>query len=192
MVPGPVYSTDESVTRRQEAIQELEQMWWNQWVVQALPHLVPYRRWKTEHRSLRINDIVLVLYEKKVSKGTYKLGRIIDVHPDAHGRVRTVTVGMRGKDASSDATYVPKALEKHRLGIQRIAVICPAEDQDLDAEDTNKQDLAASRQDLVAEDCSVTEDLDAEDRDTNREDLDAEDQVLDMDSEDLVAEERTL
>ena len=130
---------------------------------------------------MRINDIVLVLYEKKVSKGTYKLGRITDVHPDAHGRVRTVTVGMRGKDASSDATYVPKALEKHRLGIQRIAVICPAEDQDLDAEDR-----------------SVTENLDAEARDAFNQDLVAEDRSIDrqdmetrdLAAEDLVAEER--
>ena len=148
-------------------------------MVQALPHLVPYRRWKSEHRSLRVNDIVLVLYEKKVSKGTYKLGRITDVHPDAHGRVRTVTVGMRGKDASSNATYVPKALEKHRLGIQRIPVICPAEDQDLDAEDRNSEDHTASCQDLVAKDHPVTQDLDAEARDDLNQDLEAEGRDMD-------------
>ena len=76
-------------------MRKLEEMWWNQRIGEALPHLVPYKGWKTEHRSLCVGDIVLVLYEKKVGKGTYKLGRVIAVHPDSHGVVRTVTVGVR-------------------------------------------------------------------------------------------------
>ena len=68
-VPGVVYGTNDSITRRQEVMREVEELWWNQWVCQALPHLVPYRRWKSEHRSLQLNDIVLVLYARKVGKG---------------------------------------------------------------------------------------------------------------------------
>ena len=148
-MPGPVYDVNESVTRRQEAIQELEQAWWDQWVVQALPHLVPFRRWKSEHRNIQTGDIVLVLYEKKVSKGTYKLGRLLESHPDAHGHVRTITVGIQGKDKANALTYVPRPLEQHRLGVQRVAVVLPVEDQDLGAED---QELSAAEQDLDAED----------------------------------------
>ena len=163
-MPGPVYDANESVTRRQEAIQELEQAWWDQWVVQALPHLVPFRRWKSEHRNIQIGDIVLVLYEKKISKGTYKLGRVLETHPDAHGRVRTITVGIRGKDKANALTYIPKPLEQHRLGVQRVAVILPVEDQDLDAEDCHKniedQDVDARNEDLDAEE----QDLGAEER----------------------------
>ena len=100
------------------------------WVRQALPHLVPFRKWKHEHRSLRPKDIVLVLYSKQVGKGEYRLGRILRVHPDNHGIVRTVTVGLRGKDRSvGTLPYVPKPLEEITLGIQRVAVICPAEEQ---------------------------------------------------------------
>ena len=92
---------------------------------------MPFRRWKTEHRSLKVNDVVLVLYDKKIGKGDYKLGRIIAAHPDSHGVVRTVTVGLRlrGKDKDTSLTYVPKALDELRLGVQRVAVICPAEEQ---------------------------------------------------------------
>ena len=97
--------------------------------------------------------------------------------------VRTVTVGMRGKDKGVGALpYIPKALDEHRLGVQRIAVICPAEDQDLGAEDRS-----VDIQDLVAEDRSThNQDLDAEDRTTHEQDLDAGG----MDAEHLVAEER--
>ena len=149
-VPGAVYAVEESFTKRQEVMQEVENLWWSQWIVQALPHLVPYRRWKHEYRSLRIGDIVLVLYDKKIGKETYKLGRVVAVHPDEHDVVRTVTVGMRGKDKGSGAlTYTPKALEEHKLGVQRVAVICPVEDQILDTEDLDAEDLNA--QDLDAE-----------------------------------------
>ena len=94
-VPGARYGNNDCLTRRQEVIEELERTWWNQWIIQALPQLVPYKRWKTEHRSLQPRDIVLVLYDKKVGTGDYRLGRIIKTFPDAHGNVRTVVVGMR-------------------------------------------------------------------------------------------------
>ena len=54
-------------------MQELEQTWWDQWHVQVFPHLVPFRKWKQEFRSIKVGDIVHVLYEKKVGKGTYRL-----------------------------------------------------------------------------------------------------------------------
>ena len=57
-VPGVVYGTDNSITRQQEVIRELEQAWWDMWIVQALPHLVPFKKW-----SMRVGDVVLVLYE---------------------------------------------------------------------------------------------------------------------------------
>ena len=130
-VPGVVYGTDDSITKRQEAMRELEECWWNQWIVQALPHLVPYKKWKTEHRSLCVGDIVLVLYEKKVGKGTYKLGRVTSVHPDSHGVVRTITVGVRRSDKREKLLpYKSRALQEVKLGVQRVAVICPVEEQD--------------------------------------------------------------
>ena len=95
MVPGLQYSTGESVTRQQEVLRELEQLWWDQWVVQVLPHLVSYKKWKVEHRNVRPGDIVLVLFEKKIGKGKYRLARILKTHEDGHGLVRTVTVGFR-------------------------------------------------------------------------------------------------
>ena len=73
-------------------------MWWDQWIVQVLPHLVPYKRWKIEKRNPQPKDIVLVLYDKKVGKGDYRLGRILRVFPDVHGVVRTVVVGMCARD----------------------------------------------------------------------------------------------
>ena len=129
-VPGAVYDASESLTHRQEVMRELEDTWWSQWLVQAFPHLVPYKKWKSDHRNLQPNDIVHVLYDRKVSKGTYRLGRVLSVQEDAHGVVRTVTVGLRRQDRRETALpYVPKALEEVTLGVQRVCVVLPVEEQ---------------------------------------------------------------
>ena len=109
LVPGANYCTEENLTKRQQVMKELEDAWWSQWLVQAFPHMIPYKRWKHEKRSLRPGDIVQVLYDKKVGKGIYRLGRIIDVHPDSHGIVHTVTVGMKRLDKREvSLPYLPR------------------------------------------------------------------------------------
>ena len=40
-VPGVSYDDNDNLTRRQKYMRELEQTWWNMWIVQALPNLVP-------------------------------------------------------------------------------------------------------------------------------------------------------
>ena len=52
------------------------------------------------------------------------------IYPDVHGTVRTVKVGMRKRDQRESALpYVPKPLQEIEVGVQRIAVICPVEEQ---------------------------------------------------------------
>ena len=75
-------------------------------------------------------DIVLVLYDKIEGKGEYRLGRIVEVYPDVNSNVRTVKVGMRKRDQCEKLMpYLPKLLQEIEVGVQRIAVICPVEEQ---------------------------------------------------------------
>ena len=54
-----------------------------------------------------------VLYDKKVAKGTYRLGRILRVKKDERGVVRTVVVGLRKHDRrEATMPYIPKPLEE--------------------------------------------------------------------------------
>ena len=66
-VPGVVYGTNYSIPRQQEVFRELEQAWWDRWIVQALPHLVPFKEWKHEHRSMVMGDVAFVLFEETVT-----------------------------------------------------------------------------------------------------------------------------
>ena len=75
---------------------------------------------------------MLVLYDRKLGKGEYRLGRVVGVHPDCHGVVRTVTVGMKKNDKKEPALpYISKALDEVTVGVQRVCVICPVEKQGL-------------------------------------------------------------
>ena len=62
---------------------------------------------------------------------------------------------MRSKDRDKPLPYKARPLDQLEVGVQRVAVICPVEDQDLAAEDsegnTANEDLVAEGQDLDAE-----------------------------------------
>ena len=129
-VPGVQYAEEETVTRRQQVMKEIEDTWWRQWIVQALPHLVPFKKWRQEFRSVKKGDIVLILYDRNIGKGDYRLARVQEVYPDVHGVVRTVRVGFRRRNArEASLPYVVKPLEEMDLGVQRLAVISPIEEQ---------------------------------------------------------------
>ena len=75
-------------------------------------------------------DVVLLQYESKVSKGRYRLARIVKVHPDRSGVVRTVTVQLRPKLAKEKATpYKAKKMTEFPVAVQRLVVIVPREEQ---------------------------------------------------------------
>ena len=76
---------------------------------------------------------MLINYDRKLKKPEYKLARVLAVHPDSHGLVRTVTVGYRRSGAKEKSLpYVVKQLEQMKIGVQRLAVVCPIEEQSLE------------------------------------------------------------
>ena len=128
------FGDDDNLPRRMEVIKEMEELWWSLWIKQVFPSLVPYRRWKTSHRNPCVGDVVLVHYASKVGKGDYRLARVSEVRPDVHGIVRTVTVKMRPRDARErvldDPPHLaPKPPVELALGVQRICVVLPVEEQ---------------------------------------------------------------
>ena len=110
------------------------------------PFLVPFKKWRSEHRNLRPRDIVLVFYGKTIGKGEYWLGRVLRVFPDVHGRVRTVTVGLRKRDRrEASFPYKVKPLDEITLGVQRLAVILPVEEQITEASETDATEIEVKK-----------------------------------------------
>ena len=62
-----------------------------------------------------------------------------------HHVIRTVTVGMRHRDKREPGLpYVSRPLQELKIGVQRIAVICPYEDQQREENVSEVQEVRES------------------------------------------------
>ena len=85
------------------------------WKRDIFPTLVPRRKWRIERRNFRIADVVTVTDENAV-RGSWTMGRIVDVFPGADRKVRNVNVKT--------------AKGVYSRPVTKIAVIYPAEGYD--------------------------------------------------------------
>ena len=68
--------------------------------------------------------------------GKYKLVRVQEVHPDENGLVRTVSIIYRKRHAKERDTEIRKnSVVKERVGVQRLVLIQPANEQLRDLND---------------------------------------------------------
>ena len=104
-------------------------LWWRTWMVQVWDSLVPTKKWRTSERNLEVGDIVQVRYVSKLVKPVFRMGRVSEVFPDEHGKVRDVivdTVAKKKKDVPG--IYKPGKLDHQRIPVQRVSVLIPASD----------------------------------------------------------------
>ena len=112
------------------AQEELCEKWWAQWSEVAFPLFVPRKKWHQEHRNVEVGDIVLLRYDSKMSRARYRLARVVLVHPDDCGVVRTVTVHLRPRHKREKSLpYKAKTMTEFPVAIQRLVVIVPREEQ---------------------------------------------------------------
>ena len=78
-----------------------------------------------------MGDIVLVQYSQKFSKHKFRLARILELHPDACGRVRTVTAGLRDRHKAVGEAWdeCKSGLSPMRLPVQRLVMVLPMAEQ---------------------------------------------------------------
>ena len=104
-------------------MEEVERAWWGMWFRQVFDSLLPYHDQDAAiiRENLQVNDICLVFYDSKIGKGDYRLSVILEIHPDEHGIVREVTVGMRARDSREKSLeYKSKALQTLKTTVQRL------------------------------------------------------------------------
>ena len=99
-------------------------------------------------KSYSLQDVCL-LYFPGILKLKYKLVRVVEVHPDEKGIVRTVAIIYKKKNAREKATDFSKnKLVKDKVGVQRLIVIQPANDNH---EETSVQQSDVSVDNIVSE-----------------------------------------
>ena len=83
------------LTRRQRYLLLLLSHFWNRWKREYVVELREHHRTKKgtfTGRSTQLGDIVTVMEEGKSNRGTWKLGKVQDIHPGNDGLVRGATV----------------------------------------------------------------------------------------------------
>ena len=70
---------------------------WERWAKEYLPTLAERSKWKTEFRNFQVDDVVVIPVDRQ-PRAQWPLGRVVDVHPDDKGKVRSVT--LKTKDGS--------------------------------------------------------------------------------------------
>lgn len=79
-----------------ELLQKFAQEFWIRWSDEHVKSLIDRSKWHQCHENLKIGDIVLVLSEPR-PQARWPLARVVDVLPDAEGKVRTVDVLFEDK-----------------------------------------------------------------------------------------------
>nr|XP_054773990.1 uncharacterized protein LOC129282079 [Lytechinus pictus] len=95
-----------------EFVQRIVDAYWKSWMRDVFPLLVPRRKWNSDRRNVRIDDVV-ILSDPNAVRGKWTLGKVIQVYPGTDGKVRTVKVQSKGTD--------------YKRPISKIVVIYPAE-----------------------------------------------------------------
>ena len=123
---------DGKFTRRLAYVSSVYNLWWARWIQQVLPTLVPIRRWRKKKQNLKVGDVVMIEHSNVV-KDDYRIGKIVQVHPDSSKLVRTVTVAYRKRDMREDPlVYKSKPLIEEKMAVQRLCLLVPVDEQKVD------------------------------------------------------------
>ena len=126
------------VPNTQGKVELLVEAWWQQWISRAFSLLLPRRKWMTSHRNMQAHDIVMLRYDSKYGQDRYRLARVVETYPDVHGTVRSVKIAVRDRRGlSREPPEACRTLRDHmQVGIQRLVVLLPAEEQGFPAPQT--------------------------------------------------------
>ena len=93
---------------------------------------MPRTKWKSSSRNVQVGDIALPRYTTKYTAPSYSLCRVVRVKVGEDGQFRSCDVALRPRRKGEDQgkKYQHKTLAMNTVGVQRIAVIRPVEEQE--------------------------------------------------------------
>ena len=117
------YMEEETYCARLNYLKGLHKLWWQKWIENVLPTLIPCRKWRRKNRNLQKGDVVMMRYSGNMVDD-YRLALVTDVFPDARNVVKTVEVSYRRKDSrEKPIDYKSKPLTSQVIGVQRLSLI---------------------------------------------------------------------
>ena len=105
--------------------------WWKEWFQQVWESLIPVKKWRTEQRNLQPGDIVLLKYSAKLSKPSYRYGKVLQAFKDENGLVRDAMVATRSRRIrEKPGEYKPGPMDHQLVPVQRLVLLLPKEEYD--------------------------------------------------------------
>lgn len=96
-LPQVVYQESKILSRRRwRHSQLLAEHFWRHFLKYYSPSLQARQKWKTEKKSLESGDVVMIV-DPQLPRALWPVGRVTQVFPGADGRVRSVSVNVKGK-----------------------------------------------------------------------------------------------
>ena len=89
--PTSVDETQFSPRKRWRRVQELVRHFWHRWLREWLPGLSARKKWHRERRNIQKGEVVLLI-SPDTPRGSWPMGRVVEIYPGDDGRVRVVKV----------------------------------------------------------------------------------------------------
>ena len=141
-----------NLTKRSSAIQENLKTWWSIYHANFEKVSTSLPKWKNAEDNLEVNDIVLLL-DSPNKVGSFKIGRVVQTYPDAHGLVRTVLVEYRTSQQNRMIRVKRQCRTLSKLTHQDTDQVHQNGDDDADDDDVVDDDVV---DDDVDDDGSIT------------------------------------
>ena len=82
---------DNYAQKRWKQVQYLSDLFWRRWTKEYLVLLQQRQRWTTLREDLKVGSVVLSL-DEKLPRGTWPLGRVMEIKRSSDGRVRSAVI----------------------------------------------------------------------------------------------------
>ena len=66
-VPAMEYSESDRFSVRMNYFEAVHAEWWQRWIEEVLPTLIPCRKWKNQMRNLEVGDVVMMMYKGTIT-----------------------------------------------------------------------------------------------------------------------------
>ena len=87
-----------SIIKRMVFIDSLVDSFWRKWTNSYFPSLLIEQKWHHTRRNVAKGDVVII-HDKDLSRGEWRLGRVVDTIAGKDGIVRRIEIQYKNKDS---------------------------------------------------------------------------------------------
>ena len=127
-VPSGPFKETTNPRHRFEYIQRLVDSFWKKWTREYFPSLMIRQKWHTEHRNVKVGDVVLI-QDSNLVRGQWRLGIVSTTHLGKDKKVRRVEIKYKNPKAGEKVSkYEGRGYVTVERPVHRLVVVVPVEE----------------------------------------------------------------